>query len=28
VKKPPVHPQAPIAVWINKPVAKPDNNTQ
>ncbi len=28
VKKPPVHPQAPIAVWINKPAAKPDNNTQ
>jgi putative transposase len=28
VKKPPVHPQAPTAVWINKPAAKPDNSTQ
>jgi hypothetical protein len=28
VSKPPVHPEAPIAVWINKPAAKPDNNTQ
>ena len=28
VNKPPVHPEAPIAVWINKPAAKPDNNTQ
>jgi hypothetical protein len=28
VNKPPVHPEAPIAVWINKPAAKPGNNTQ